>query len=92
MAMVVPSLPILLTGSTIVASPTNRTHCFITSSIWHVPAFLHAHRRGNVLLAGWRLNGIVLLQSGALFSVLAGVNRSLSGGAGDRADLIGRDP
>jgi len=42
-----------------------------------------------MFLAGWQLNGIVTLQTGTPFSVTAGVNRSLSGGAGDRADLIG---
>jgi hypothetical protein len=70
----------------------NRTHRLTTSFIWQVPGFSHAHGLRNVLLAGWQLNGIVLLQSGAPFSVLAGVNRSLSGGAGDRADLIGPGP
>jgi hypothetical protein len=38
------------------------------------------------------LNGIVLLQSGVPFSCQAGVNRSLSGGAGDRCDLVGSGP
>ena len=46
----------------------------------------------RALLGGWQLNGIITLQSGIPFSVAAGVNRSLSGGTGDRADLIGAGP
>src|SRR5262249_44899899 len=67
----------------------NRRHRFTTSFIWEVPVFRTANGFKKTLLGGWQLNGIVLLQSGVPFSVTAGVNRSLSGGAGDRADLIG---
>jgi TonB dependent receptor len=70
----------------------NRSQRFTTSFIWQVPAFSHARGFRKAVLGGWQLNSILLLQSGVPFSVLAGVNRSLSGGAGDRADLIGSGP
>jgi hypothetical protein len=70
----------------------NRTHRVTTSFIWEIPAFRTASGVRKSLLGGWQLNGIVLLQSGIPFSVTAGVNRSLSGGAGDRADVIDSGP
>ncbi|HLJ45717.1 MAG TPA: carboxypeptidase-like regulatory domain-containing protein, partial [Bryobacteraceae bacterium] len=70
----------------------NRTHRFTASFIWEVPAFRKARGLRKSVLGGWQLNGIVQLQSGVPFSVLAGVNRSLSGGAGDRANLTGSGP
>ena len=50
-----------------------------------LPICRSARGLNGLLLGGWQLNDIVLLQSGSSFS---GTNRSLSGGAGDRADLI----
>jgi Carboxypeptidase regulatory-like domain len=73
-------------------SDNNVRHRFTTSFVWEVPAFRRAGGLTRSLLGGWQLNGIVLLQSGSPFSVTAGTNRSLSGGAGDRADLIGSGP
>ena len=70
-------------------SDNNVRHRFTTSFVWEVPAFRRAGGLTRSLLGGWQLNGILLFQSGAPFSVTAGTNRSLSGGAGDRADLIG---
>jgi hypothetical protein len=70
----------------------NRRHRFTTSFVWEVPAFRKAGGLKGSVLGGWQLNGIVLLQSGVPFSCQAGVNRSLSGGAGDRCDLIGSGP
>jgi hypothetical protein len=73
-------------------SDNNVRHRFTTSFVWELPAFRRAGELTRSLLGGWQLNGIVLLQSGSPFSVTAGTNRSLSGGAGDRADLIGSGP
>ena len=70
-------------------SDNNVRHRFTTSFVWDVPVFRHAGGVKEAVLGGWQLNGILLLQSGTPFSVSAGTNRSLSGGAGDRADLIG---
>ncbi|HYO81931.1 MAG TPA: hypothetical protein VES20_11045, partial [Bryobacteraceae bacterium] len=63
-------------------------HRFVTSFIWDVPLFRDAGRLTRSLLGGWQLNGILTLQSGTPFSIMAGQNRSLTGGAGDRADLL----
>ena len=70
-------------------SDNNVPHRFTTSFVWELPMFRNAAGLKRTLLGGWQLNGIVLLQSGKPFSVAAGTNRSLSGGGGDRADLIG---
>lgn len=64
-------------------------HRFVTSFIWELPFFNAGGGVRRVLLGGWQLNGIVTLQTGTPFSVGAGQNRSLAGGTGDRADLIG---
>jgi hypothetical protein len=64
-------------------------HRFVTSFVWQLPIFRSATGFKRAMLAGWQLNGIITLQTGLPFSVLAGSNRSLSGGAGDRADLLG---
>ena len=70
-------------------SDYNVTHRFVTSFIWEVPILRNGRGWRRAVLGGWQLNGIVTLQSGAPFSVIAGTNRSLTGGAGDRADLLG---
>jgi hypothetical protein len=70
-------------------SDNNVPHRFTTSFVWELPVFRNAGGLKRTLLGGWQLNGILLLQSGKPFSVVAGTNRSLSGGGGDRADLIG---
>ena len=67
-------------------------HRFVTSFLWELPLFRTSKGVTRTLLGGWQLNGIVTLQSGSPFSITAGTNRSLSGGAGDRADLIGSGP
>ena len=41
------------------------------------------------MLGGWQLNGIVTLQTGNPFTVLAGVDRSFSGVGLDHADVAG---
>ena len=70
----------------------NRPNRFTASFVWEVPVFRKATGVKATLLAGWQVNGIVQMQSGIPFSCEAGVNRSLSGGAGDRCDLIGTGP
>src|SRR5262249_49851684 len=60
--------------------------------VWELPMFRKSGGPKQSLLGGWQLNGILTLQSGKPFSITAGTNRSLSGGGGDRADLIGSGP
>ena len=73
-------------------SDNNVPNRFVTSFVYEPKMFQSSRALTRALLAGWQLNGIVTLQSGLPFSVTAGVNRSLSGGSGDRADLIGSGP
>ncbi len=70
-------------------SDLNIAHRFVTSFVYEPRVFKGATGAKRLFLAGWQANGIITLQTGTPFSVTAGVNRSLSGGAGDRADLIG---
>lgn len=73
-------------------SDLNVTHRFVTSFLWELPIFRGSKGMMHNVLGGWQLNGIIFAQTGTPFSVTAGTNRSLSGGAGDRADLIGSGP
>ncbi len=65
-------------------------HRFVNSFVWRLPG--QARLAGSPLrhlLAGWETTGILLLQSGAPFTVRAGVETSLFGIGNDTADLIG---
>ena len=73
-------------------SDLNLPNRFVTSFVYEPQIFRGAKGAKRALLAGWQLNGIIVAQSGTPFSVTAGVNRSLTGGAGDRADLVGSGP
>jgi len=64
-------------------------HRLVGSLIWELPFFNSGTGWARALLGGWQVNGIVTMQSGTPFSPMAGQNRSLVGGAGDRADLVG---
>lgn len=67
----------------------NIKHRFVTSFVWSMPFFRTPQGVLQRLLGGWQLNGILTLQSGAPFSVTAGVDRSLAGVGLDRADILG---
>ena len=73
-------------------SDNNYPQRFTTSFLWELPFYRGGKGPAAAFLGGWQLNGIFIAQSGGQFSVSAGTNRSLSGGAGDRADLIGSGP
>ncbi len=62
---------------------------FVTSFIYAFPFFKSGNAIGKAVLGGWQLNGILTLQTGSPFSVLAGVDRSLAGVALDHADVFG---
>ena len=62
---------------------------FVTSFIYAFPFFKNGSALGKAILGGWQLNGILTLQTGAPFSVLAGVDRSLAGVGLDHADVFG---
>jgi len=60
---------------------------FVTSSVYQIPAFHLEGGLAKAILGGWQVNGILTLQTGLPFSVLAGVDRSLVGVALDHADI-----
>jgi hypothetical protein len=62
---------------------------FVTSFIYAMPYFRASKGFKRQLLDGWSVNGILTLQSGIPFTVLAGVDRSLAGVGSDRADVLG---
>lgn len=62
---------------------------FVTSFLWEMPFFRGPKGWQRTALGGWQLNGILTLQSGLLFSVAAGTDRSLAGVGADRADVNG---
>lgn len=68
-------------------------HRFVLSFVWELPFFNQGDGWKPTVLGGWQLAGIVTLQSGTPFSVMSGAGntRSLVGGAGDRADVIGSE-
>lgn len=67
----------------------NVKHRFVTSFIWELPFFRGSSGFKRAVLGGWSVNGILTLQSGSPFTVMAGVDRSLSGVGSDHADLLG---
>jgi hypothetical protein len=69
----------------------DRTHAFVASYVWNLPRLNSAPLPIRYLLGGWQHNGIVSLYSGTPFSVVSGIDNSLTGVNQDRADSIG-DP
>jgi hypothetical protein len=67
------------------------SHRFVSSFIWQLPELAGRHAVLRRVFGGWETNGIVILESGAPFSVLSGRDNSQSGVNRDRADQVG-DP
>jgi hypothetical protein len=61
---------------------------FVTSFIYAFPFFKNGNHVAKAVLGDWQLNGILTLQTGSPFSVLAGVDRSLAGVGLDHADVL----
>jgi TonB dependent receptor len=61
---------------------------FVTSFIYSLPAF-NASGWVKSVVGGWQIDGILTLQSGLPFTVLAGVDRSLAGVNLDHSDVLG---
>lgn len=70
-------------------SDTNVPNRFVASYLWKLPAVASSLRPLRFILDGWQHNGIVTLQSGTPFSIMSGLDNSLSGVYQDRADLVG---
>jgi hypothetical protein len=64
-------------------------HRFVTSFVYQIPGVKSGNTFAHALTSGWQLDGILTLQTGLPFSVLAGVDRSLIGVAEDHADVHG---
>jgi len=68
-------------------SDFDRSHVFVTSYVWQLPALAHANRALRAVAGGWELNGIMSAQTGPPLTLTAGVDRSLTGIGYDRAVL-----
>ena len=64
-------------------------HRFVSSLLYRFPALKSGNGFVKSLTDGWQFDGILTLQTGLPFSVLAGVDRSLVGVAIDHADVHG---
>ena len=71
-------------------SSFHHRHQVVASGAWQLPFFEGAGGAAEALGAGWRLNGIVTLQSGAPFTVNLGTDRANVGsGPAQRPDQVG---
>jgi hypothetical protein len=64
-------------------------HRFVTSFLYQIPGSKSGNTFVKFLTDGWQLDGILTLQTGLPFSVLAGVDRSLIGVTEDHANVNG---
>ncbi len=69
-------------------SDFHRAHVFNFSGLWELP-IRPANATMRMLVGGWKLNGIVNLNSGQPLTVSSGVDNARTGAGGQRADLIG---
>ena len=73
-------------------SSFHHRHQVVASGAWELPFFEGADGAAGALGAGWRVNGVVTLQSGAPFTVNLGMDRANVGsGPAQRPDQVG-DP
>lgn len=69
-------------------SDLTRTHRFVASFVWDLPALKESAPVTRAVLGGWRVSGIATLQSGRPFSI--GASNNPTAGAGSaRVDLVG---
>jgi hypothetical protein len=64
-------------------------HIFNASYVWDLPEVKRWGWAGRQILSGWQLNGILRIQSGNPFDLLAGSDVNLDGNANDRPNVIG---
>jgi Carboxypeptidase regulatory-like domain len=62
---------------------------FVTSFVYQFPGLSSEGKLVRAIAGGWQVDGIITLQTGAPFTVRAGVDRSLVGVNLDTADIIG---
>jgi hypothetical protein len=68
---------------------SDRPHAFVTSYLWDMPRLKSWNPVLRHVLGGWQNNGIVSAYSGLTFSVMAGIDQSLTANGADRADVAG---
>ena len=64
-------------------------HRFVTSFVYQIPGLVSGNGFAKAITGGWQVDGILTLQTGLPFSVLAGVDRSLAGVGIDHANVNG---
>ncbi|MGH9469764.1 MAG: hypothetical protein ACRD1N_05405, partial [Terriglobia bacterium] len=69
-------------------SSDNVTNAFHLSEVWETP-HANAHGVAGALLNGWEVNSITTWQNGFPFTIVSGVDNSLSGNGFDRANFTG---
>lgn len=62
---------------------------FVSSFVYSFPSFGTAGVFSDLLIKGWKVNGILRLEGGTPFTVVSGVDNSQSGVNADTADVIG---
>jgi hypothetical protein len=73
-------------------SSFDHTHQFIASGVYELPFFSEGSGVAHAILGGWRTNAIVVVQSGAPFTVNLSVDRAnIGAGPAQRPDQL-RDP
>lgn len=72
-------------------SSSDIPHSLRISYLWQLPRLDNQKYLVRTVAGGWQYNGIFTLYSGFPFSIASGVDNSLTGVGGDRADKIG-DP
>jgi carboxypeptidase family protein/TonB-dependent receptor-like protein len=83
------SIPAFLGGLLVdhAVSDYHRKHRFVANFVWDLPV-LRGNNWAGKLLGGWRLNGIITLQSGAPFTIVNGLDRNGDGvSTADRPDI-----
>jgi hypothetical protein len=73
-------------------SSFDHRHLFVASATYELPSLANAGALRRGVFGGWRLNGVLHLQSGAPFTVNLGVDRAnIGAGPAQRPDQL-RDP
>jgi len=68
---------------------SDRTQAFVTSYLWDMPRLKSWHPALRYVLGSWQNNGILTAYSGLTYSILAGIDQSLTANGADRADVTG---
>ena len=74
-------------------SDFDRRHRFVASYVWDLPGPSTSNGIGDSVFGGWKLSGILSVQTGAPFTVLAGADSMRTGLSSQRAVVLeGVDP